>query len=63
MTTKQWLAMAIIVVILLCTLLGIAGVWGFIDGESVGQLFATLVVCAVGLGTVAHVIDTYFKDQ
>lgn len=62
MTIKQWIALVIIAIILACTMLGIAGVWGLINGDTAWQVFATLLVCAVGLGTAASVIDTFFKD-
>lgn len=62
-TVKQKLGIAFIVIILLCTMLGIAGVWGFIQGETGWQIFSTLVVCAIGLGAAAGMMDVFFKDK
>lgn len=61
-TIKQKLGFAFIAIILLCTCLGVAGVWGLIEGNTAWQFFWTLVILALGLGTAAGMMDTFFKD-
>lgn len=62
-TVKQKLGIVFILIILLCTLLGVAGVWGLVEGETAWQIFWTLCICALGLGTAAGMMDTFFKDK
>jgi hypothetical protein len=62
-TIKQSIGFVMVLIIMLCTLLGIGGVWGIIQGETAWQLFGTLVVVAIGLGTSGAMIDRFFKDS
>lgn len=62
MSTKQVIGATIIFIVLLCTLLAIGGIWGLVDGDTAWQLFWTLCVVAIGLGTAGHLGDVYFKD-
>lgn len=63
MTIKQAIGTAMILIVMLCTLLGIGGVWGVIKGDTAWQLFGTLVVVAIGLGTSGLMIDRFFRDS
>jgi hypothetical protein len=63
MTIKQMIGTGMIAIVMFCTLLGIGGVWGVIKGETAWQLFYTLIVVAVGLGTSGVMIDRFFKDS
>lgn len=63
MTTKQRLGTLVIGIILACTCVSVAGIWGFIGPDDTWKLFGTLVTCAIGLGTAAQLIDVYFKDK
>lgn len=51
-----------IVIVLLCTVLGVCGIWGLVDGDTAWQIFWTLCVVAIGLGTATFMIEIYFKD-
>lgn len=63
MTIKQAIGCFMILIVMLCTLLGIGGVWGVIQGDTAWQLFWTLVVVAIGCGTSGAMIDRFFKDS
>jgi hypothetical protein len=52
-----------IFIVLLCTLLGVGGIWGFIEGDTAWQCFWTLVVVAIGLSAASGMIDVFFKDK
>lgn len=61
MTVKQIIGSLMILIILACTMLGIGGIWGVIGGDTAWQLFYTLVVVAIGLGTAGGMIDRFFR--
>jgi len=63
MTPKQTIGSLMILIVLACTLLGVGGIWGFVNGDTAWQCFWTLVVVAIGLGTASGMIDVYFKDR
>jgi membrane-associated protease RseP (regulator of RpoE activity) len=58
---KKKMGVAFVAIVLACTALGVAGVWGAIKGDTAWQIFATLVVCAIGLGTSAAMMGHFFK--
>ena len=62
MKTKQIIGTLMIAIVLACTMLGVAGVWGLIEGDTAWQCFWTLVVVAIGLGTSSGMIDVFFKE-
>lgn len=61
MTIKQAIGSLMIMIVLACTVLGIGGIWGVIRGDTAWQLFYTLVVVAIGLGTAGGMIDRFFR--
>jgi hypothetical protein len=63
MNIKQILGTLFILTVLTCTLFGVLGIWGFIQGDTVYQLVGTLLVVAVGLGVSGSMIDQFFKDK
>jgi len=63
MTTKQTIGSLMILIVLLCTILGICGIWGLVNGDTAWQIFWSLVVVAIGLGTATYMIEVYFKDR
>lgn len=63
MTHKQIIGSCMIFIVLICTLLGVGGIWGFVEGDTAWQCFWTLVVVAIGLGVASSMIDVYFKDK
>lgn len=40
--------------------LAIGGIWGFIPGETAGNLFLTFVTVAVASVAVTHIADSFF---
>jgi len=58
---KKSMGILFIGILLACTMLGVAGIWGAIEGDTAWQIFYTLVVCAVGLGTASMMMDNFFK--
>ena len=42
--------------------LGMCGVWGFVNDEVGTQLFMTFVITAVTTGCVAAIADKFWKD-
>jgi hypothetical protein len=59
---KSKMGVAFVAIVLACTVLGVAGVWGFVSGDTAWQIFSTLVVCAIGLGTSAAMMGHFFKS-
>ena len=57
---KQVIGTAMITIVLICTLLGIGGMWGMVESEVAWRVFGTLVVVAVGLGVAAKMIGVFF---
>ena len=63
MKIKQAIGTTMIVIVLLCTVLGVCGVWGFVEGDTAWQLFWTLLVVAIGLSAASGMIDVFFSDE
>ena len=61
MKIKNILGTLMVAIILGCTVLGVAGVWGLVEEDVAWRLFLTLIVVAVGLGTSGGLIEKFFK--
>ena len=61
MDMKQIIGTAMIAILLLCTILGIGGIWGLVEGDTAWRLFWTLIVVAIGLGTSGGLVEKFFK--
>ena len=61
MKIKKILGTLMAAIILGCTVLGVAGVWGLVEEDVAWRLFLTLIVVAVGLGTSGGLIEKFFK--
>ena len=50
---------------LMCSsaILAVAGVWGFIGGETVGQLLLTFLVIGVATIGLSYVTTTFFENK
>jgi len=62
-TLKQKIGSVVIAIILACTVICVAGIWGMIGDDQAWKIFWTLLACAAGLGTSATLLDVYFKDK
>jgi hypothetical protein len=60
---KKIIGSTIVGTILTSTLLAVLGIWGVIGGETVWQLFLTLIATAGGLSAVGAVADAYFFKE
>jgi len=63
MTYKQMAGMGMIVIVLLCTVLGVGGIWGFVGSDVAWQCFYTSVVVAIGLSVATSMVDVYFSEK
>lgn len=51
------------VLILASAVLAIAGVWGLIQGDTAGQLFATFLVTGGATAGLTYVVETFFGKK
>ena len=47
----------------LSALLAIAGIWGVVEGETVGQLISTFLVLGLATWLVSYVSNSFFIDK
>jgi hypothetical protein len=59
MFAKQVIGGVLALTTLTCTVVALAGVWGFLPGDSVWRVIGTGVVCVVGLGATVELVDRY----
>jgi hypothetical protein len=62
MKIRQIIGLVFIAVVVFSTVLGVLGIWGFVNEGTAGRLVGTAFVLAAGLGVAGTLLDKFFGE-